>query len=145
MTGFNHAAVGGFIGKFLPLPIALPAALASHYVLDTLPHYGIPHHRRDERFWRYFFSVDFVLAWGYLGGVSLSRHHYQILFCGLTAAAPDFLWVARVIRTRSFNLSSHKSRYDKWHAGIQRLERPWGIFIEVPLAIVLGYFVFTSW
>jgi hypothetical protein len=145
MIGFNHAAVGGFIVKVLPLPLALPAALASHFLLDMLPHYGIPHKKRDRYFWRIFTTIDFIVAWGYLGGISLGRHHYAVFLCGVVAASPDFIWVARVIRTRSFNLSKNKSWFTKWHASIQRYERPWGIYIEVPLAAVLGYLVYSYW
>lgn len=145
MTGFNHAAIGGFIAKVLPLPLAIPVALASHFALDAMPHYGIPQNQRDGRFWRYFTTIDFMVAWGLLGGISLSRHHYAVFLCGLIAASPDFIWVARVIQTRSFNLSDNKTRFAKWHAKIQRYERPWGIYIELPLAIVLCYLVIRYW
>jgi hypothetical protein len=145
MIGFNHAAVGGFTGVFLPLPIAIPAAIASHFVLDMLPHYGIPHTRRNEHFWRLFGITDFIVSWLLLGGTPLHRGHYAIFLCALAAASPDFIWVARIMRTKSFDLSQHKSRFAKWHASIQHWERPWGIFIEIPLAIVLGYFAVTTW
>lgn len=145
MTGFNHAAVGGFIGKFLPLPIAIPVAIASHFVLDALPHYGIPHNRRNGHFWRIFYIIDFVVAWVLLGGIPLYHRHYAIFLSALAAASPDFIWVARVFRTKSFDLSQHKSKFAKWHASIQRFERPWGIYLEVPLATVLGYLAVTYW
>ena len=142
MIGFNHAAVGGFIGKFLPLPIAIPAAVVSHFVLDMLPHYGIPHTKRNEWFWKVFTTLDFFVAWGYLGYIYLSRQHYAIFFCGVLAASPDFIWVARIVRTRSFDLSKNKSRFTRWHARIQRYERPWGILLELPLALILGYLAY---
>ena len=90
MIGFNHAAVGGLIGKFLPLPIALPLALASHFALDALPHYGIPYKQRDKsKFWKYFSTLDFIAAWG-LAVFAIATHHYAVLACGFVAAAPDF-------------------------------------------------------
>ena len=59
MTGLNHGLVGGLIGKLVPLPIALPLALASHFILDTLPHYGIEQSERDKsKFWKVFFTID---------------------------------------------------------------------------------------
>lgn len=145
MIGFTHAAVGGFIAKFLPLPLAVPAAFASHFLLDMLPHYGIAQNKRNQWFWKFFTTTDFVVAWAYLSYISLSRHHVAIFACAVVAASPDFLWVARIIRTRSFDLSSHKSRFTQWHADIQQYERPWGIYIEVPLAVLLGYLVFMYW
>jgi hypothetical protein len=122
----------------LPLPIALPLAFASHFVLDALPHYGIPHKHRDlSSVWKIFTGFDFILAWLFIGGLSLYLHRYDIFLCGLVAASPDFVWVYRIIRSKSYKLDSHHSKFSAWHAKIQRYERPWGIFIEVPLAILL--------
>lgn len=144
MIGFNHASVGGFISKVLPLPLALPVAFASHFVLDSMPHYGIEHHKRDDWFWKVFTSLDFLLAWGYLGTIGVMRHHYAVLACGIAAASPDFVWVYIVIRSRSFNLSEKNHWFNKWHGKIQ-FERPWGIYVEIPLAVTLGYLVFNYW
>lgn len=146
MIGFNHAAVGGFFALALPLPFALPLAVMSHFVLDMLPHYGIPNEKRNqELFWRVFTILDFCIAWLFLGYIALSRQHYAVFFCGLAAASPDFFWVARVIRDRSFDLSNHSNNFTRWHASIQKYERRWGIWIELPLAIILGYLVYLYW
>ncbi len=138
MIGFNHAATGGLLAKYLPLPIAIPVAFASHFILDALPHYGIPNHSRDKSwFWRAFYIVDFVAAWT-LGFVSwLVWHHPEYFLVGFIACSPDFLWVARVITSHSFDLSKNQNKFTKWHARIQKLERPWGIYLEIPLAVVL--------
>lgn len=141
MIGFNHALTGGLIGKFLPLPIAIPLALASHFILDMLPHYGIPHAARDDSvFWKWFFTVDFSASLG-LAAWAIYYHHWAMYVCGQIAVLPDFVWVAQVIRNRSFDLRGSKTRYEKWHIRIQRFEFPAGIWIELPLAAVLFYFV----
>lgn len=141
MTGFNHAASGALIGKFLPLPIAIPLAFASHFALDSLPHYGIPHHQRDTSLgWRIFSVVDFMAAVG-LAALAVYWHRYAMLACGFIACSPDFFWVARVVKTKSFDLSKNQTRFTKWHVKIQRYERPWGIYLEVPLSIILFFFV----
>lgn len=31
MTGFNHALTGGLIGRYVPLPVALPLAVVLFY------------------------------------------------------------------------------------------------------------------
>lgn len=145
MTGFNHAAVGGLIATVLPLPIALPLAFASHFVLDALPHYGIPHHDRDKsRTWRAIGVIDFIAAWVIIGGLAAYWQHWEIFIAGLVAASPDFVWVARIFRTKSFNLSENQSKFNRWHARIQRFERPWGIYLEVPLAMGLFFFLFNG-
>lgn len=141
MIGFNHALTGGFIAKFLPLPIALPVALASHFILDSVPHYGIPNKMRDKsKFWRIFFTIDALATFG-LAIYSISDRHYAMFAGGLFATMPDFIWVGRVIKTKSFNLSQNTNKFTKWHAKIQGYERPWGIWIELPLAAILFYVV----
>lgn len=140
MIGFNHAATGALIGKFLPWPIALPLAFVSHFALDSLPHYGIEHVKRDKsKAWKIIYLVDFVLAWG-LAVLAIRWGRYDMFICGLVSCSPDFFWVLRVVKTHSFNLSANKSRFTKWHAKIQHYERPWGIYLELPLAAILFYF-----
>jgi hypothetical protein len=142
MIGFNHALVGGLIGKLLPLPIAIPLSIASHFILDALPHYGIPQHHRDSsKFWKYFFILEFFATIG-LAVWALANHHYAMYICGQLAVLPDFVWVAKVIKNRSFNLTKTRvSPYERWHIRIQRFERRWGIWVELPLAAILFYWV----
>lgn len=141
MTGFNHGLVGGLIGRLLPLPIALPAALASHFILDTFPHYGIPQEQRNKsKFWKVFFTIDALATLG-LAIYAIQQKHYAMFLCGLIATMPDYLWVIRIIRTRSFNLSDNSNWFTRWHARIQKLERPWGLWVELPLTVVLFYIV----
>ncbi len=142
MTGTNRALAGGLIAMYLPLPLALPLAFASHFVLDALPHYGIPHRTRNRsKTWKIIFAVDFLIAFS-LAAVQISYHNYGIFLGGLVALTPDFIWVTRVLRKKSFNLSRNNHWFTKFHARIQRFERPWGIFLEIPLAIILFYLVF---
>lgn len=141
MIGFNHGLTGGLIAYILPLPLALPAALASHFALDILPHYGIPHGQRDNSwFWRILFIADTFATFG-LALYAIYDSHYAMFLGGLFATMPDYIWVGRVVRTRSFNLSDNTNRFTRWHARIQTLERPWGIWIEIPLAMFLFYVV----
>ncbi len=141
MIGFNHALAGGLIAKLVPWPLAIPLALASHFLLDMLPHYGIPHHLRDDsKFWKVFFTIDFFATLS-LAFWAISNQHYALYFAGQIAVLPDFVWVAHVVRHRSFSLSKSTSRYEKWHMRIQRFERPWGLWLELPLAALLFYIV----
>lgn len=144
MTGINHALVGGLIAKYLPLPIALPLAFASHFVLDALPHYGIEHKKRDKSlFYKVFYVIDFLVAFGF-AVTQILMGHYAIFLGGLVALLPDFVWVARVLRRRSYDLSNNKYWFTRWHAAIQRYEVPWGLWIEGPLAVILFYLVFLT-
>jgi hypothetical protein len=144
MTGMNHALTGGLLAKYLPAPIALPLALASHFILDSLPHYGIPHKQRDKSwFWRIFFTCDFIITLSF-AILQIKWHHYIIFLGGFLGMAPDLIWVGQVTKDRSFKLRTNTNRYTRWHAKIQRYERPWGIWIEIPVALVLFYFVFLT-
>lgn len=144
MIGFNHGLTGGLIAGILPLPLAIPLALTSHFILDALPHYGILNHTRDKsNFWKIFFVADALATFG-LAAYAIADNHYAMFFGGLAGVIPDFVWVGIVIKTRSFNLSKHSNWFTRWHAGIQRYERPWGLWIELPLAAILFYIVFTK-
>lgn len=62
-----------------------PLALVSHFVLDALPHYGIPHNMRDtSRFWKVFFyggrPSDFGA--GDLGDPLPSLRYARLRTCG---------------------------------------------------------------
>lgn len=140
MIGFNHALTGALIAKILPLPLAIPLAFISHFVLDSLPHYGIPNRKRDKSMvWRLVFLLDFLGTLG-LAALAISWGRYDMLACGVVACSPDFIWVSRVIKTKSFNLSKNLSWFTKWHVKIQHFERPWGIYLELPLAGILFYY-----
>jgi hypothetical protein len=141
VIGFNHGLTGGLIARVLPLPLALPAALASHFVLDALPHYGVDHERRDRSlFWKVFFTFDALATLG-LAIYAIYDNHFTMFLGGLLATMPDYIWVGRVIKTRSFDLSNNTNWFTRWHASIQKFETPRGLWVEAPLAIVLFYVV----
>ncbi len=144
MIGFNHALVGALIGKVLPLPLALPVAIASHFVLDALPHYGLPHKQRDRsKVWKIVFTIDFF-ATAALIIPAVATHHYAMLACGVAAVLPDFVWVGKFIKNKSFDMSNTGNWYTKWHAGIQHYERPWGVWVELSLVCVLSYVFYVA-
>jgi hypothetical protein len=141
MTGLNHGLTGGLLAEVLPFPIALPLAFVSHFILDAFPHYGIPHRKRNKStFWKIFFTFD-TLATFSLAIYAIVAGHYKVFLCGLVATMPDYIWVGRVVRAGSFDLSQHDNWFNKWHAGIQKLEKPWGLWLELPLTVVLFYIV----
>lgn len=91
-------------------------------------------------FGKCFFTVDALATLG-LAIWAIHYHHYAMLACGLAAVMSDFLWVAHVIKHRSFDLTTADSRFERWHKKIQTHEFPGGLWIELPLAIVLLYSV----
>lgn len=147
MIGFNHALTGGLIARYLPLPLALPIAFISHFLLDMLPHYGIDQRKRDKsKFWKTFFIIDSFATLA-LAIYAVWDKHYAMFFGGLLAVCPDFFWVITVIRKRTFaHLSKNGNKFMKFHSSIQFYERPWGLWLEIPYAIIMFYVVMIwSW
>ncbi len=146
MTGFNHLATGAAIAVIAHSPaVALPAALASHFILDALPHYGVDHHDPEHSrfFWRVI-SID--LAASILLTISIVWLTRSWLFvgCMLAAISPDFVWFAKfgLDRLRNQPFALPKDLFSRLHKNIQWGERSWGWGVELVYALgVIGLLV----
>jgi len=132
MIALNHVLTGTAIGLALRQPLlAAPLALASHFVLDMVPHfvYGKP--------WGRLFLTSFILdalstaaalAWLVLSAPQLT---VLLLLCGICAELPDVLWLY-VNRWPTH-------WYFVFHKKIQRSETLWGIVPELCyLALIIA-------
>lgn len=128
MTGTNHVLTGVAIGLAVHQPaLAIPAAIASHFVLDALPHYGSDSHS-TKRF-LYILAADGAVIMAILLALAIGQpeHFGLAIVCGLLAASPDFMWLPNFLR----DLSDHHTRrlYDnpvtKFHKRIQWAEKPY--------------------
>lgn len=141
MLATNHALSGGLIGALLPWPIALPVAFASHFVLDAIPHYGIPHSKRNNsRVYKLIvYSDTFVALSIALAAILLHKWHMEI--AGWVAYSPDALWVLFYFRQgRSLNMKVN-NRFMKFHRDIQH-EYAWGIIPDLTAAaIMMPFFI----
>lgn len=134
MTGFNHATTGAIIALVVKRPeLALPMALVSHFVLDSLPHYGVPTERRRvyKSFYRLLAS-DAILVPTLLIALLLS-HHYLAFWCAILAVSPDVVWAPRFLKEHLFEAapSLPADPFSRFHKKIQWGERPWGWSIEI--------------
>lgn len=137
MLATNHAFAGSIIGAVLPLPLAIPLAFASHFVLDALPHYGIDLTQRNKhRIYRLIVFSDTFLALSYaVAAAFLGKWNMEIT--GWVAWSPDLVWVIYYFsHGRNLHLLP-RNRFMKFHMDIQRYERPWGIVVELVFAAVL--------
>lgn len=133
----NHALTGGIIGALLPLPIAIPVAFASHFVLDALPHFGVEHGKEGvSPKWKAVHIIDAIGTLG-LGLWALLTHNYTVFVGGFAAISPDFVWIQRYIADRTFNMNHNMHWFTRWHDGIQRWERAWGLAVEIPITLLL--------
>lgn len=143
MTLTNHLLTGAALSKFLPLPLAIPLAFASHFVLDALPHFGFPNiESRMKRLWLFKFVIglDLFLAVA-LSTWFVKSGHSEWLFTGLVAYSPDLLWIYRFTVEEKFGKvhPTTGNRFIQFHRNIQKYERLWGGIIE----LVYGVFIFS--
>jgi hypothetical protein len=136
MRAINHALTGAVIGLTISEPVmAVPAALASHYICDIIPHYG-PRKRGVAMLcsakFRWLLIADAILCVGLVLWLVISRPFNWPLavICAFLAAAPDLLAINRYRRALT-----HKpwkaSWYSKFAVGIQWYERPPGAVVEI--------------
>jgi len=96
MTATNHVLTGALIASALPHPVvALPLAIASHLVLDALPHYGnskLPHNSRK---FLVILSNDALMSLTILILILITQpaHWLLMISCAIIAASPDLLWL----------------------------------------------------
>lgn len=140
MTLTNHLLTGAALAKFLPLPIAIPLALASHFVLDAVPHFGFSKDTewsfRQVKIWRSVLVADICTAVA-ISIWLISSHHVSWFLVGLVAYAPDIFWIYRFTIEEKFGKlpPTKGNRFIQFHRGIQKYERLWGGFVELGYAI----------
>src|SRR3954469_10611419 len=119
MVASNHALSGAIIGAVLPLPIAIPLAFMSHFLLDALPHYGIDRKERVTSL-TYRLVIGCDLAVGISGGILLAvLHKWNMLICGTIAYSPDLTWVWYYFRQgRTLDLKT-QDKFMAFHRKIQ--------------------------
>lgn len=143
MTATNHALTGAAIGLAVGNPwIALPTALASHFVCDMIPHFGMGDSFITTKTFRNFLIVDALLclALVILLGLLQPLHWAVAVACALIATSPDFLWIP-LYRASLRREKFIRTGFYKFAANIQWFERPIGGVVEVVWFFAVGYMV----
>lgn len=137
MIATNHAMAGAIIGATMPLQYAIPAALASHIVLDALPHYGIEFKIRDGSTWyRRVVFTDTAVALT-IAAITAFFGQWQMFLVGWVSYGPDGYWVYLYYKKgKSFDVDA-QNWFATLHHKIQTLERPWGIYVDIAVAAIL--------
>lgn len=141
MTLTNHLLTGAALAKFLPVPIAIPLAFASHFVLDALPHFGLRTIEKRMQRLKLFKAVivaDIVLG-VFIAIWLIKSGHYFWLFNGLIAYSPDLLWIYRFTIQEKFGKikPTKGNRFIRFHRQIQKYERVWGIGVEIVYGVTI--------
>lgn len=130
----NHVLSGALIGAGAPGPgTAFVAGLASHFVLDTIPHWG------DEATFLKVAVVDGLVGLGVMTaiGVGTPRERRARVVAGMLGAClPDADKPSELF----FGRSPFPVRVDDWHKRIQR-ESPRRLAQEAVVAAVGGLVV----
>jgi hypothetical protein len=134
MTAINHSLTGALIGLTVVAPaVAIPLALLSHFVLDSVPHFGYKYHTKNgiSRSFINYLVVEATLCTSLVIAIALNKPiHWQLaVICAFLAASPDFLSFNRFYKGLK-GLPWKPSLYSKFAAVIQWFEKPIGIVVE---------------
>ncbi len=152
MTGINHMVTGAVIAGAVQQPVlVLPLAFASHFMLDSMPHFGFKNwdkaRRKQKRLINGVITIDVALI--VLMLILFVSQGAPTLFyvAGFVAFSPDLAWVYQFIVNRQLELSEDKphSRFNEFHERIQSRERPSGIYIEAVYLILVGIVLIKLW
>ncbi len=140
MTGSNHVVAGALIGAVVLQPaVAIPAALASHFLMDALPHYGDKNKSSWlNRHFKYVLVTDALIMVSFLTAVTVIQptNWGLLLFCALVAVLPDAIWIPHYLADmrQEPKQPGAFARFSKW---IQWGEHPWGIYLEAVVLVAL--------
>jgi hypothetical protein len=137
MTATNHAITAANIALVTKSWWAVPIALASHFVLDALPHFGEPGIEDRHSKFKLVASVDLALfiATFLLVLATANQYIWLVLASGFFAVLPDSVWFYRYYLEHKLGSLPARNKLTHFHAKIQWGERPWGWVIEI------GWFV----
>ena len=142
MTIINHAVVGAGIALLIKQPLlALPLAFLSHFVLDALPHFGIVGDKTYEiifKLKRTYLMVLIDIVGIIILTLLLWGQAWYVFVAAFLAVSPDFMWLYRYFGFERFGKEPPKpGPITRFHQNIQWGERIWGIYIEIPVTIIL--------
>lgn len=149
MTATNHALTGAAIVVLVRDPVlSVALALLSHFVLDALPHFGIHEDdvlkRNKSKLFRRVVATDVIIFTLLLVSLPFAIHSvpWWLLELGMIAAlVPDIVWVYRFARETKANVVIDKNWLTHFHQFIQRIEKPWGLAIELCWAVAAGVII----
>lgn len=147
MTITNHVLAGSIIGLVLadkPV-LALVLAVASHFAMDALPHFGYPGRKGYVEVLQHKLSYQVGVATAVTTVAVvlflILKAEWFALLAGIVAALPDTLGVYNYLRYEKHDRRATgplKRVHINFHRVIQRYERPWGVYIEIPIFLALG-------
>lgn len=147
MTITNHILAGSIIGLAVTNPVlAVALALASHFVMDALPHFGYAGRKGYSEVLKH--KLSYVIAIATLVTsltvilfLALNGKWFAI-FTGLVAASPDAVGLYNWLGYEKHGKKATgwlELVHVKFHRAIQWCERPWGVVVELIVFVGLSY------
>jgi len=131
MQALNHVAFGTLIAITIKEPaLVVPLALASHFALDMLPHYGEdPRLPQGSPAYHYRILADALASLLFVAAVcSHIPNLAGVIGVGaFFALLPDFFWPAALYAKQNNPIW----KFLRFHKRIQKFESPRGIYVEV--------------
>ena len=140
MTATNHAITGALVATVVHQPVlAVPIAFAAHFVMDAIPHFGLPHstlERNTKKEFRLVLLVDMFLLVILLIALPIfigsSAHAWWlILLCMLACISPDLIWGYRFYFELKTKTEKAKNLFSRFHKKIQWSETQHGLVTEI--------------
>jgi hypothetical protein len=138
MTATNHAITGAVIGFLIHEPLlAVPAAFASHYVCDSMPHFGNSSKISNADWLRSstfkkMLVIDASLCIALVLLIAFKHPHnwFLICVCAFAATSPDLFWINSFIKTNRRE-KWKPSLHSKFASVIQWFQKPVGSVVEI--------------
>lgn len=141
MVAINHALAGAFTAVAIGRPVlALPAALLSHFVIDSLPHwnYQVPYGPKLRQTVIGFDLIASSLVLILLG-LTLNVDFWLFFLGGFLGMLPDLMWLPYILsgKPSPIDKKTPLHRLRRFHSKIQWSETTKGLFVEVVWFILM--------
>ena len=138
MIMMNHLLTGAVIALTVKQPeLMIPLAYASHFVLDSVPHYGEgkngDEYSKNSLSWT-MITIDALVSGTFLFWL-VNTHHYMLLLGALLAYMPDATWIYRFMHYRVTKRRTGRNRMSRFHERLQR-EYSWAYGLEFAYMII---------
>lgn len=145
MTATGHALIGTVIAAKVGNPVlAIPIALASHFIADALPHWDTGTNRKLKSRRTFFIEsvidvlVGFVLSWLLIVWVFPATNISYAFLIIIMAQLPDWLTAPYLFFDLNFfpfsNIYHFQKKFDN------RLDTPWGVINQTAAVVALIVF-----
>jgi len=132
MTVTNHAITAANISLAFQKWWVIPVVFASHFVLDSLPHYGEEPGGRGKRFITIqAIDATLLVVVFFLALSNPANNNLVVWLAMVTAISPDIIWVYRFVHEQRGKINMPVSSFSKFHTKFNWLEQSWGWALEV--------------